>query len=114
MQDAWDSFRASRKEQAGDSESLILSREITKKDEETVLFHLGSALEAKILERFELDLIGHLREHLNNTVIQIEKEIREDESKKKLYTSSDKFDYMVQQNPALKDLKDKLGLDFEY
>ncbi len=75
---------------------------------------LSSALEVKILERFETELVGFLREKLKNDEINITKEIREIEEEKKLYTSKDKYEYLAEQNPALRALKERLGLDFDY
>jgi DNA polymerase-3 subunit gamma/tau len=31
-----------------------------------------------------------------------------------LYTSREKFDYLVEKNPVLKELKEKLGLDTDF
>ncbi len=79
-----------------------------------ILLVLSSALEIQILERFEADLVTHLRDELLHDGILIEKKIEELKEGRKLYTSKDKYDYLVEQNPAIKDLKDRLGLDFEY
>ena len=38
----------------------------------------------------------------------------EDPKKDKIFTSKDKYDFMVKEQPLLQKLKDKLGLDFEY
>ncbi len=93
---------------------LVLNRKVEKTGEHNVKIFLSSALEVSILERIEQDMVQHFRKELNNTLIQLEKEILEQETTKKLYTSKEKFEYMVQQNPALKDLKEKLGLDFDF
>ena len=66
------------------------------------------------MDRFELKLIGFLRSALKNDHINLKKEVRKEAAQQKLYTSSDKYEYLVKKNPKLKDLKDKLGLDFEF
>ncbi|MDH5609173.1 MAG: hypothetical protein OEY56_06810, partial [Cyclobacteriaceae bacterium] len=60
------------------------------------------------------NLTAFLRAELKNDFIRMSHEVKEGETVKKLYTSSDKYDYMVTQNPQLKELKEQLGLDFEY
>lgn len=115
LQKSWEIFRELRKKAgAADTEMLVLNRKVEKAGEHNVKIFLSSALEVSILERIEQEMVQHFRKELNNTLIQLEKEVLEQETTKKLYTSKEKFDYMVQQNPALKDLKEKLGLDFDF
>lgn len=115
LNQSWNAFKNIRIENgAGDMEQLLLSRKLEIKSESDLVIHLNSALEISILERFEHELINHLRKELNNDFISIEKEVKEEELKEKLYTSSDKYEYMSKINPELKKLKERLGLDFEY
>ena len=78
------------------------------------LIILNSSLEIEILDRIEVELVNFLREALSNDQLVLQKEIREDPKKDKIFTSKDKYDFMVKEQPLLKKLKDKLGLDFEY
>ncbi len=75
---------------------------------------LGSQLEVSFLEKFDTELVQFLRNELKNDHVVLRREIEEIEVTKKLYTSKDIFDEMVKQNPDLQDLKDRLGLDFDY
>lgn len=110
----WEAFKDNMLEKASDTEKLILGRKLIKSEGDNVKLLLESQLETSILEKFEGDLIQFLRKQLDNTLINIEKEVSEQEQSKNLYTSKEKFEYMVQQNPELRKLKDRLGLDFEY
>ena len=113
--DAWKAFRKMRLEAgASDTEKLVLDRRLEKSGDTQVTLFMESQLEISILDKFEQDLIQHLRKSLDNTFVQIEKEVTEQESTRNLYTSKEKFEYMAQQNPVLRELKDRLGLDFEY
>ena len=113
--DAWTEFKDLRlKAGAGDTEQLVLSRKLNKSGENNILISLASQLELSILERFEQDMVQFFRKKLKNTLIQLDKKVAEQHSGKKLYTSRDKFDHMAEQNPILKELKERLGLDFEY
>jgi DNA polymerase-3 subunit gamma/tau len=112
---AWAEFKKLRLDGgAGDTEQLVLSRDMVKSGEHNLLISLASQLEVSILERFDQDVVQFFRKKLSNTLIQLENHVAVQNSSKKLYTSRDKFDHMVEQNPALKELKERLGLDFEY
>lgn len=95
-------------------ELLVLNRPLKKIGDHNVLISLASNLETNILERAEQGIVHYLRSELKNTMLLIEKEVKEQETTKKLYTSKDKFEYMAEQNPMLKEMKERLGLDFEY
>lgn len=85
-----------------------------KGENHSIILLLGSQLEVSFLEKFDTELVQYLRSELHNDHIVIRTQIEEIKDEKKLYTSTDIFDYMVKQNPDLKDLKDRLGLDFDY
>lgn len=116
LQEAWQSFRKERSVEVGEMEGIVLSRPLQKDAEGPgITISLLSSVELSILDRFEIDLVAFLRNTLDNDAIIVNKEVVEPvDDAKKLYTSKDKYEYMVKLNPALKDLKEKLGLDFEY
>lgn len=115
LQEAWLAFKEQRMTAGvGDMEQLVLNREIRKSGEHNIMISLASPLETNILERAEQGIVQYLRSALQNTLILLEKEVKEQELSKKLYTSKDKFEYMAEQNPALKEMKERLGLDFDY
>jgi DNA polymerase-3 subunit gamma/tau len=67
-------------------------------------------------EQLRMEVLGTLRERLQNFAIDIvlDVTIQENGDKKLLYTQSDKFDFLVQKHPILGELKNKLGLDHEF
>ena len=60
------------------------------------------------------DLLGFLRESLQNWGIHVKSEVRESEQKKKYYTNKERFERMIELNPKLEDLKKRLNLDTDY
>jgi len=115
LQQVWLAYKKESEEKGvSDTEMLVLNRTVTKTGEHDVLIQLASSLEISILERQEQGIVQYFRKHLKNSLIQLQKAVSEQEKSKKLYTSKEKYDYMVEQNPALKDLKERLGLDFEF
>jgi len=66
------------------------------------------------LNTFKGDITAFLREKLKNTSIMVAGELQKEESQRTLYTDREKLDYLMQRNPHLKELKDRLGLDTDY
>ena len=101
-------------EEASEMELLILQKPFTLLEGNQLQLVLSNSLELNILERLEQDVTQYLRKTLKNGLIKIQPQVAEVEEKDKLYTDRDKFQFMVQKNPELQKLKDRLGLDFEF
>lgn len=67
-------------------------------------------------ENVRLEVLGKMRERLQNYSIDIALDVTASEKsdKKMLYTQSDKYEFLVQKHPILSEMKQKLGLDHEY
>ena len=78
-----------------------------------ITFYLDNELEGTIFD----SIINRLKEKLKNRFeekIVLKKEINETEREKTIYTNKDKFEYLSKKNTNLSDLKNKLGLDYEF
>jgi hypothetical protein len=71
-------------------------------------------VEESLFNSLKSDLATRLREQLKNNSITIVSELKLEADKKVIYTSREKFDYLVEKNPLLKELKDRLGLDPDF
>ena len=79
-----------------------------------IIIRLLSMVQETMLNNFKSDLIAYLRENLKNNSILVMGEMVEAEEKQMLYTPRDKFEYLVEKNPVLKKLRDRLGLDPDF
>jgi len=62
-----------------------------------------------------IELGSFLREKLGNNLITVSSEMKVvEDDKKKLYTNRDKLDFLMDKNPLLKEMKDRLGLDTDF
>jgi hypothetical protein len=117
MMEKWLEFMAIR-EQAGklnDSDKIIFKNQrISLLEGNIIELKTKSSLEKEILDRFEADLLMHLRKSLKNSTIQIQLTLDETIESNKLYTSRDKLQHMIGQNQNLKLLQEALGLDYEF
>ena len=74
---------------------------------------IDNELQEKELMAERQDLMNFLRERLNNYHFDIVPRVADSPEEKKLYTSQDKYLRMVEKNPLLKDLKQRLDLDYD-
>jgi hypothetical protein len=80
-----------------------------------VVVSLLSPVHETMLNNIKSDLTSFIRERLKNNTIQVSGElISSDQQKKVIYTNREKFDYLAEKNPVLKELKDRLGLDTDF
>ena len=82
-------------------------------DNYLIQLEVSNNAQKQILNEYRLDLLQYLRDILNNDMIKIETEII-DIIDNNVYTEKDKLNKIIEENPSLKILKDKLGLDPEY
>lgn len=75
---------------------------------------LNNPIEEPLLQGIKSDLVGYLREKLNNSTLQVEGELQQNNTKRKAYTNKEKFEYLLEKNPHLKMLQEKFGLDPDY
>lgn len=83
-------------------------------DGESITILINTELEQEFLKEVRFRLLDFLKRYLLNDHITIDAKITKAPTIQKLYTSKEKYDFMVSRNPALKKLKDGLGLDFDY
>ena len=83
----------------------------------------GFKIKVKVENNFQYELINSdntgllpfLKDKLQNTEVEFEMKVEEQVSEgPRLYTTDEKFKYMVEKNPALQEFKDKLNLDMDY
>jgi len=111
VRQVWSEYAEQRKNQVG--EYHILNQTFTLKNNVITLL-LNNPIEEPLLQGMKSDLVGYLREKLNNSTLQVEGEMQQNNTKRKAYTNKEKFDYLVEKNPLLKELQERLGLDPDY
>lgn len=94
------------------SEVAILKKKKTI-EKTNVTFHLENDLEGSIFENLENKLNRKIKSVFIENVI-IKKDVTSKVKEKTIYTNKDKFEYLSKKNSSLKDLKNKLGLDYDF
>lgn len=111
LERVWQEFTTQRKSQP--AEFQLLSRGY-RWDGQNLHVELTNPVEEMLLETLRTDLLGWLREQLRNQHLNLQVTLKANEDKKVVYTNREKFDFLVQQYPPLRELKEKLGLDPDF
>lgn len=107
----WDQFAESRKKLQAEYHLLSQGYELNGTQ---ITIRLHNAVQDLMLNNMRMELSAFLREKLKNNSITLVGTIIEQDERKVIYTAREKFDYLVQRNPILKELKDRLGLDTDF
>lgn len=80
----------------------------------TFKLQLDNQIQMDTLVQLKQELATFLRQRLRNALIQIVSEIVESSTERRPYTAQEKFEYLANKNPALLELRDKLGLELVF
>lgn len=82
---------------------------------ETITFQLNGEIQEGIFQKIRPEILLILRRKLNNYSIHLDAVIKEEpDGKRKLYTSTDKLNHLLEKSPALEDLKRRFGLETDF
>jgi DNA polymerase-3 subunit gamma/tau len=108
---AWRDFTELKKDQLAEyhllNQPFVLNGNV-------ITLQLTNPIEEPILQGLKADLVSYLRAKNNNSTLQVEGEMQQNNIKRKAYTNKEKFDYLLEKNPLLKELQEKLGLDPDF
>lgn len=107
----WKEFAEQRRK--FQAEFQLLSQPYELRDKE-IIVNLLSPIHETMLANIKVELTTFLREKLKNSAIQVTGQLTSRDDKKVIYTNKDKFEYLADKNPILKEMKDRLGLDTDF
>ncbi|RYU92956.1 DNA polymerase III subunit gamma/tau [Emticicia agri] len=93
---------------------VMLKREFNLVEGHILKLRLDNQVQMDLLTQMKQDLAVYLRQQLQNSTLQIAAEIVESQIERRPYTAQEKFEYLANKNPALWDLKEKLGMDLVF
>jgi DNA polymerase-3 subunit gamma/tau len=111
----WNEFAQKLKQEKRDIEySIIANRELVMDEHFTIFIKLDNGVQLDQLNTFNVEMMGFLRKSLKNNHVLLRAEVSATEAKKVIYTSEDKFKYLLEKYPILDDLKRRLGLETDF
>lgn len=111
LRQVWDTFVEQRKKFQAEYQLLSQPYEL---HNNVIVVELLSPIHETMLNNIKGELTGFLREQLKNNSIQVTGQLKSGEEKKVIYTNREKFDFLADKNPMLRELKDRLGLDTDF
>lgn len=110
---AWDNYAKTISTDKPSQSSLMQTYKPKLADNRNIIIEFGAQIHIDMFLEVKKDLLTYLKQNLKNTEIDIHEEIviEEVESNQKLYTQEDKLKYMIEKNPALLKMKQRLNLD---
>ncbi|OZI08137.1 hypothetical protein BWI93_10780 [Siphonobacter sp. BAB-5385] len=110
---AWAEFVEIRRGKGSMTEVVMLDRVFTLEGH-VIQLGLDNPVQLELLSDLKTDLLTYLRQTLKNGQIQIHGFLVEHQTSRQPYTQAEKFNYLAEKNPALLELKNSLGLDFDW
>lgn len=111
---AWKNYVEKLRNEEKAAELSVVNQPYELKNDFHIVIKLSNSLQEDILGRFKIEFTKYLRQSLQNNEVKISTVIVQEELKQRLYTSQDKFNFLVQKNPKLLELKQRLGLEYDY
>ena len=75
---------------------------------------IENKLQDDLLQIEKVDLLNFLRTELKNFSIELQTRILEQIQKKRLYTSNEKYQHMLEKNPNLEEFRKRFNLDLDF
>ena len=114
LKKVWDKFAKAIKKAGRETDFAALKGELTLVEPEKAKLVLTNKFQKIAIESMKQDLLGYLRENLKNNFLELELEIQKIEEKDMRYTNKEKFDFMAEKYPHLKELKKRFDLDPDF
>jgi DNA polymerase-3 subunit gamma/tau len=95
---------------------VMMNREISLVDSVIHMKVEGEVQMQQFNDSLKLELLTQLREKLQNDSIDLSLDLIESDvnDKKLIYTQSDKYEFLSQKHPILVEMKQRMGLDYEF
>ena len=94
--------------------TMLRPEVITIQNEVEIIVGIENKAQIDGFEPMKQDFLDHVRKALNNQTITMRMEERVADPTKKAYSPAEKFETMLQKNPALLTLKNRLGMELDY
>ncbi|WP_162416974.1 DNA polymerase III subunit gamma/tau [Cyclobacterium roseum] len=111
LEEVKDDFKVGHK----NMEMALLQQPFEVKNHQVVFF-LQGGLQEDLFPKLKPELTGILRRKLHQPDLEVIFEVKAEavDPAKSLYTSSEKLSYLLKKSPALKELKNRFGLETDF
>lgn len=114
LKNRWNDFAEQLKKDGRDREFNTLNQSVVFNEDLSIILTLPNSFQLKTIETLQQELLTYLRSSLNNNKIQLITEVEKIENKKMIYTNSEKFKFLAEKYPNLRELRTRLDLDTDF
>ena len=115
LQRVWQELAEERKAQDRMSEFWVLNRPISANAEHHIELAVDNPIQVDQFNDMRVEFLADLRRRTGNPRLNVQPVVTEAApTARKLYTSTDKFEYLAERFPALREAKQRLGLENEF
>ena len=115
LQRVWKELAEERRAQDRMSEFWVLNRAVTANEEHVIELAVDNPIQVDQFNEMRVEFLADLRRRTGNPRLNVLPSVTTAApTARKLYTSTDKFEYLAERFPALRDAKQRLGLENEF
>ncbi|GAA4040803.1 hypothetical protein GCM10022409_28490 [Hymenobacter glaciei] len=115
LQRIWQELAEERRAQDRMSEFWVLNRPISANAEHHIELAVDNPIQVDQFNEMRVEFLADLRRRTGNPRLNVQPVVTQAApTARKLYTSSDKFEYLAERFPALREAKQRLGLENEF
>ncbi|UYZ61563.1 DNA polymerase III subunit gamma/tau [Hymenobacter weizhouensis] len=114
LQQVWNELKEERKQHSM-SEYSVLNRPVQANEQHVILLRVDNPVQEDQFNEFRADFLAQLRQRTGYPRLNVQVEVAAQQNTgRKLYTSSDKLEYLMEKYPMLTAMKQRLGLDADF
>ncbi|WP_216690154.1 DNA polymerase III subunit gamma/tau [Hymenobacter siberiensis] len=115
LQRVWKEIAEERRAQDRMSEFWVLNRPVTANAEHSIELAVDNPIQIDQFNDMRVEFLADLRRRTGHPRLNVQPVLTEAApTAKRLYTTSDKFEYLAERFPALREAKQRLGLEADY
>lgn len=114
LMEAWRSFGDTVRSGNPRMSSIIKAMKPGIEDETNIILELSNKAQKDYFDqKYKHEIINHLKKELSNSKIQFRTRVSEETGKATPYTEEEKYRHLADKNPALDELRNELGLEYD-
>ena len=115
LQRVWQELAEERRAQDRMSEFWVLNRPVTANAEHNIELSVDNPIQVDQFNEMRVEFLAELRRRTGHPRLTVQPVVTmATPTAKKLYTSTDKFEYLAERFPALREAKQRLGLEANF
>ena len=114
VQKYWNQFARKVENEGKINISTTLKRSSLEFNNHILRLGISNELQKDLVNEVKEELMAFVRQNIKNTNLMLETFLTQQKQGKRLYTQQEKYEFLEEKFPAIKDLKNRLGLEIGF